>query len=65
MRHHDAERLGISPIAVVRALGLILELLGRFPQVLVEEEEARLELGLARMQIGIDQRALGDRCRNR
>ena len=39
--------------------GLLLELLRRFPEILVEEEKARLELGFSEMQHGIDQGAFG------
>src|SRR6202011_1390189 len=57
VRQHDAERLRIVSLAGIGAQGLRLELVGRFPQVLVEEEHPRPERALGKAQLGIDQRS--------
>ena len=55
VHHHDAERLGILALIDTRILGLRLELGGCLPQVLVEEEQTRLELPFGKTQLGVDQ----------
>src|SRR5262245_53749234 len=57
VRQHNAERLRILSVPGTGTAGLCLEFLRRVPQVLVEEEEARLELGFGEMQFGSEQGA--------
>src|SRR5262249_30263954 len=56
VREHDAERFGVLPVTRPGGASLRLELLRRFPQILVEEVQARLELGLGELQLGIEHR---------
>ena len=56
MHQHDAERLGMLPLTQRGIVGQRLELARGLPQVLIEEEEAGLELGFGETQFGIDQR---------